>query len=776
MSAAVIGALRANLSMNSAQFVNGVNNAQSSLGGLQNQFGLVARAAGALGLALSASTYIEFADTWSDLQSRVGVSVGSMDQAADVLDRLSDIATQTYSSLQNTAEGFIENYGTLRDLGLSLEDALNYTEALNNAMVVSGAKGEVAARVQGALSNAMALGSLRGDDLNTILTAGGKVADLLAEALGVTTLELRKMGEDGKITGDLIQKTLISNMEALSEEAASMPATVGDAFVLIGNAALRLVGSFDQASGVSATLAAGLILVSENLQRLAVYAATFAAAIGTRYVVSMAAAYLSTMTLNGALLLLRGALIRTGLGALIVGAGELAYQFTKLVSKVGSVGEAFVMVVGVAAEAWDRISNAGGAAVATIVAGWFEMRADIFDVLQAAATAVAEFGNRTIGVMSGALAAVKSIWGTLPGSIADFAYQAANGLISGIEAMLNAVVSRINSFVGALNNALALLPEWATGEGGVKIGLVAEVDLAGIDNPYAGAATKAGEEAGAAFNAALGKTYIDPPELFANIADEARDDADRFLGAADTLREAAAKPMTAWQALKEVMTSGAEEGEAAMNEAAAAAANLGAAVDDATGGGGGGGKNAAKDKVEELTEAAKRSKSAFETLRDGMASAFTGILNGSKTARQAIGDLLKSLADMFASNAFKMLFTNMFGGSSESGTGFWGSMGSLFGGAFANGTPYAPGGLSLVGERGPELVNLPRGSRVHTAQETSRMMGGTLDIRLLVPEGVTAEQVQGIATGVSVRVVSQTATAQRRGLNGSVSDMQRRGI
>lgn len=31
---------------------------------------------------------------------------------------------------------------------------------------------------------------------------------------------------------------------------------------------------------------------------------------------------------------------------------------------------------------------------------------------------------------------------------------------------------------------------------------------------------------------------------------------------------------------------------------------------------------------------------------------------------------------------------------------------------FASGTNYAPGGLSLVGERGPELVNLPKGSQV----------------------------------------------------------------
>ena len=33
--------------------------------------------------------------------------------------------------------------------------------------------------------------------------------------------------------------------------------------------------------------------------------------------------------------------------------------------------------------------------------------------------------------------------------------------------------------------------------------------------------------------------------------------------------------------------------------------------------------------------------------------------------------------------------------------------------AFAGGTSFAPGGLALVGERGPELVNLPRGSQVY---------------------------------------------------------------
>lgn len=42
---------------------------------------------------------------------------------------------------------------------------------------------------------------------------------------------------------------------------------------------------------------------------------------------------------------------------------------------------------------------------------------------------------------------------------------------------------------------------------------------------------------------------------------------------------------------------------------------------------------------------------------------------------------------------------------------------------FATGTNFAPGGMAWVGERGPELVNLPRGSQVHTNSQSKQMAG-----------------------------------------------------
>lgn len=48
----------------------------------------------------------------------------------------------------------------------------------------------------------------------------------------------------------------------------------------------------------------------------------------------------------------------------------------------------------------------------------------------------------------------------------------------------------------------------------------------------------------------------------------------------------------------------------------------------------------------------------------------------------------------------------------------------------ATGTMFAPGGLSLVGENGPELLNLPRGSQVFNNHETKNMMSKDITINL----------------------------------------------
>ena len=89
----------------------------------------------------------------------------------------------------------------------------------------------------------------------------------------------------------------------------------------------------------------------------------------------MAAAALSVRGLATALVVLRGAVIRTGIGALIVGAGELVYQFTRLVSGAGGLGKAMALLSDLASEVWDRIGLGAASVGAAAMAAFADLKA-----------------------------------------------------------------------------------------------------------------------------------------------------------------------------------------------------------------------------------------------------------------------------------------------------------------------------------------------------------------------------------------------------------------
>ena len=87
-------------------------------------------------------------------------------------------------------------------------------------------------------------------------------------------------------------------------------------------------------------------------------------------------------------MILRGALIRTGIGALIVGAGELVFQFTRLVSGAGGFGNAMGLLKDVVVEVWERIKMRANAAGAAATAMFFDIKSDAASGMQSAIESV----------------------------------------------------------------------------------------------------------------------------------------------------------------------------------------------------------------------------------------------------------------------------------------------------------------------------------------------------------------------------------------------------
>ncbi len=241
----------------------GIARTESRIAG---SLGNVGRAFGVLGIALTTTSIIAMTSAWTDLNSRINNAAGGVERGAAVLDQLSVMARRTYSSLNQTAEGYLQNSQALTALGYSTQQQLDLVETLNNSLVISATRGDRARSVMDAWSKAMAEGKLSGDNLNIIIQSGGRLSKALADSMGISVNELRKMGAEGKITTDVMYG-VTSQLTALREEAELMPATVSDGFVLLNNAVFKFIGQADEAIGSSNDLATALIAISDAIDR-----------------------------------------------------------------------------------------------------------------------------------------------------------------------------------------------------------------------------------------------------------------------------------------------------------------------------------------------------------------------------------------------------------------------------------------------------------------------------------------------------------------------------
>jgi hypothetical protein len=134
----------------------------------------------------------------------------------------------------------------------------------------------------------------------------------------------------------------------------------------------------------------------------------------------------------------------------------------------------------------------------------------------------------------------------------------------------------------------------------------------------------------------------------------------------------------------------------------------------------------AQSAFDQAENAGKATESVFtsigQTITQSFGSAIQGLIDGSKSAIDVIKDLLSQLAQLLINRAFQALIGGLFGGG---GADPW--AGLRFPGN-AMGTSNWRGGMTWVGERGPELVNLPRGSQVIPNHELGGGRGTEINI------------------------------------------------
>lgn len=222
--------------------LNRVGNAADRLRGLIQQAFIFT------GVTVGVRGLIELADTYNNLQNRLRTVTDGSAELARVTERLFVISQATRSSFEATAELYARVGLAVRELGVTQQQTLEFTESLNQAVILSGANAQEAGAGLIQLSQGLASGALRGDELRSVLEQLPVVADVIAEGLGVTRGELRELGSEGKISaGDVINAFAEAREELLERFGKAVP-TIGQAFTVLRNGILQVFGDIANAS------------------------------------------------------------------------------------------------------------------------------------------------------------------------------------------------------------------------------------------------------------------------------------------------------------------------------------------------------------------------------------------------------------------------------------------------------------------------------------------------------------------------------------------------
>lgn len=138
-----------------------------------------------------------------------------------------------------------------------------------------------------------------------------------------------------------------------------------------------------------------------------------------------------------------------------------------------------------------------------------------------------------------------------------------------------------------------------------------------------------------------------------------------------------------------------------------------------------------------------------------VADAFEAVYRRVSSAMSSIASAVES-----AYNRIKPMIDFIRGGVAAVGSAVPNFLSGVPG--FASGTQYAPGGVALVGEGGPELVDLPAGARVFPASRTRGMLGGggtTVVINITQPLGTPAAIAAAVADALAYNSRRGRATA-----------------
>ena len=257
------------------QTSSGLGKVNTNLGKIEKSTGRVSKGFKSVGTAvagfiaaLSGKALLDFVSNIQNIENRLKLTTTGMAELNERFYELVDIANGTRAPLNETVDLFTKLALAGKNVGLNTQEVLQVTENFNKVLAISGAGGQEAAAAILQFSQALASGTLRGDEFRSLTEAVPPLLDILANKLGITRGQLREYSTKGLLNAELVSRALISATEELNTTFGKTSVTVGQALTVLSNNFKVFGKEFLDASGFGGVLSETILGLANNLDVL----------------------------------------------------------------------------------------------------------------------------------------------------------------------------------------------------------------------------------------------------------------------------------------------------------------------------------------------------------------------------------------------------------------------------------------------------------------------------------------------------------------------------
>ncbi|HGW3981574.1 TPA: tape measure protein [Acinetobacter baumannii] len=224
--------------------------------------------AGYMAGLVTVSAAISKMDTYTGLQNRLKLVTNNQIELNKATEDTFRIAQKTYSAWDSVLQVYQRFSDNAKTLNLTMDDTARLTETVSKAVAISGASASAADAALVQFGQALASGTLRGEELNSVMEQTPALAKAIAQGMGITVGELRSVSAEGKITSQEIVKALRNVEKDVDALFAKTDITIGQSLTLLNNEITKFVGESGKSSGAAQVLAGSIQTLAGNLDVL----------------------------------------------------------------------------------------------------------------------------------------------------------------------------------------------------------------------------------------------------------------------------------------------------------------------------------------------------------------------------------------------------------------------------------------------------------------------------------------------------------------------------